>query len=161
MGESAQLRFALKNFGRISSIAQPKNLLNWGNFAQIERKSPEIFGAKLNCAGSPISGEKNNYCEWCKIKFYTVIIFLARNGRTRAVIFRLKNFGRFSFDLGEISPIQQILRLSNGRNSPKLGEIRPKFLRANLNCANSPISKKFRPKKNYCVYNLELYSWVE
>jgi hypothetical protein len=25
---------------------------------KIERNSPEIFGAKLNCAGSPISGEK-------------------------------------------------------------------------------------------------------
>jgi hypothetical protein len=62
MGESAQLRFALKNFGRISSIARPKKLLNWGNFAQIEKKSPDIFGAKLYCAGSPISGEKNNYC---------------------------------------------------------------------------------------------------
>jgi hypothetical protein len=45
-------------FGRISSIVQPKNLLIWGNFAQIERNSPEIFGAKLNCADSPISGEK-------------------------------------------------------------------------------------------------------
>jgi hypothetical protein len=45
-------------------------LLNWGNFAQIERNLPEIFGAKLNCAGSPISGEKNNYCivvAWNKI----------------------------------------------------------------------------------------------
>jgi hypothetical protein len=83
---------------------------------------------------------------------YTVIIFLARNGRTRAVKFRPENFGRISFDLGEISPIQQILRLSNGRNSPKLGEIRPKFLRANLNCANSSKSNKFRPKKNYCVF---------
>jgi hypothetical protein len=78
---------------------------------------------------------------------YTVIIFLAQNGRTRAVKFRPKNFGRISFDLGEISPIQQILRLNNGRNSPKLGEIRPKFLRANLNCADSPISNKFRTLK--------------
>jgi hypothetical protein len=49
-------------FGRISSIVQPKNLLIWGNFAYIERNSPEIFGAKLNCSDSPISGEKNNYC---------------------------------------------------------------------------------------------------
>jgi hypothetical protein len=49
-------------FGRISSIVQPKNLLIWGNFAQIERNSPKIFRAKLNCADSPISGEKNNYC---------------------------------------------------------------------------------------------------
>jgi hypothetical protein len=49
---------------------------------------------------------------------YTVIIFLARNERIRAVKFRPKNFGRISFDLGEISPIQQILRLSIGRNSP-------------------------------------------
>jgi hypothetical protein len=48
--------------GRILSIVQPKNLLIWENFAQIERNSPEIFGAKLNCADSPISGEKNNYC---------------------------------------------------------------------------------------------------
>jgi hypothetical protein len=45
---------------------------------------------------------------------HTVIIFLARNGRTRAVKFRPKNFGRISFDLGEIFPNQQILRLSNG-----------------------------------------------
>jgi hypothetical protein len=59
-GESAQLRFL--RFGRISSIVQPKNLLIWGNFAQNERNSPEIFGAKLDCADSPISGEKNNYC---------------------------------------------------------------------------------------------------
>jgi hypothetical protein len=69
---------------------------------------------------------------------YTVIIFLARNGRIRAVKFRPKNFGRNSFDLGEISPNQQILRLNNGRNSPKSAEIRPKFLRANLDCADSP-----------------------
>jgi hypothetical protein len=81
----------------------------------------------------------------------TVIIFLARTGQIRAVKFRPKNFGRISFDLGEISLIQQILRLSNGRNSPKLGDIRPKFLRANLNCVDLPISNKFRPKKNYCV----------
>jgi hypothetical protein len=66
------------------------------------------------------------------------MIFLARNGRIRAVKFRPKNFGRISFDLGEISPNQQILRLNNGRNSPKSAEIRPKFLRANLNCADSP-----------------------
>jgi hypothetical protein len=39
-------------WARISSIAQPKNLLIWA----------QIFRAKLNCAGSPISGEKNNYC---------------------------------------------------------------------------------------------------
>jgi hypothetical protein len=57
-----KFRANFSQFGRISSIAQPKNLLNWGNFAQIERHSPEIFEAKLNCAGSPISGEKNNYC---------------------------------------------------------------------------------------------------
>jgi hypothetical protein len=85
--------------------------------------------------------------ERLKSKVNTVIIFLARKGRTRAVKFRPKNFGRISFDLGEISPNQQILRLSSGQNSPKLGEIRPKFLRANLNCADSPISNKFRPKK--------------
>jgi hypothetical protein len=40
-----------------------------------------------------------------------------------------------SFDLGEISPNQQIFRLNNGRNLPKSEEIRPKFLRANLNCS--------------------------
>jgi hypothetical protein len=55
-------RANFSQFGRFSSIAQPKNLLIWGNFAQIERNSPEIFGAILNCACSPISGEKNNYC---------------------------------------------------------------------------------------------------
>jgi hypothetical protein len=70
--------------------------------------------------------------------WYTVIIFLARNGRIHAVKFRPKNFGRISFDLGEISPNQQILRLNNGRNSPNSEEIRPKYLRANLNCADSP-----------------------
>jgi hypothetical protein len=57
-----KFRVKFAQFGRILSIAQPKNFLIWGNFAQIERNSPEIFGAKLNCAGSPISGEKNNYC---------------------------------------------------------------------------------------------------
>jgi hypothetical protein len=57
-----KFRASFSQFGRISSIAQPKNLLIWGNFAQIERNSPEIFGAKLNCADSPISGEKKNYC---------------------------------------------------------------------------------------------------
>jgi hypothetical protein len=79
---------------------------------------------------------------------YTVILFLARNGRIRAVKFRPKNFGRISFDLGEISPNQQILRLNNGRISPKSAEIRPKFLRANLNCADSPGS----PEKISTVY---------
>jgi hypothetical protein len=54
-----KFRAKFSHFGRISSIAQPKNLLIWGNFAQIEKNSPEIFGAKLNCAGSPFSGEKN------------------------------------------------------------------------------------------------------
>jgi hypothetical protein len=49
-------------FGGISSISQPKNLLIWGNFTQIERNLLEIFGAKLNCADAPISAEKNNYC---------------------------------------------------------------------------------------------------
>jgi hypothetical protein len=48
--------------------------------------------------------------------FYTVIIFLARNGRIRAVKFRPKNF------------------------KPNSEKIRPKFLRANLNCADSPVS---------------------
>jgi hypothetical protein len=101
------------------------------------------------------------------LRTYTVIIFLAQNGRIRAVKFRPKNFGRISFDLGEIShikpqgevrfivlfkitllPNQQILRLNNGRNSPKSEEIRPKFLRANLNCADSPGS----PEKISTVY---------
>jgi hypothetical protein len=45
-------------FGRISSILQPKNLLFWENFAQIERNSPEMLGAKLNCADSPFGREK-------------------------------------------------------------------------------------------------------
>jgi hypothetical protein len=75
--------------------------------------------------------------------FYTVIIFLAQNGRIRA-----KNFGQISFDLGELSPNQQILRLNNGRKSPKSEKIRPKFLRANLNCADSPGS----PEKISTVY---------
>jgi hypothetical protein len=52
----------------------------------------------------------------------TVIIFLARNGRIRAVEFRPQNFGRISFDLGEISTNQQIFRLNNGRNLPKSAE---------------------------------------
>jgi hypothetical protein len=65
------------------------------------------------------------------LQYYTVIIFLARNGRTHAVKFRPKNFGRISFDLGEISPNQQILRLSNGRqierNSPEIFEGEPQL----------------------------------
>jgi hypothetical protein len=77
MGESAQLNFASKISGEFLpiranfAIVQPKNLLIWGNFAQIERNPPEIFGAKLDCADSPISGEKNNYCV---VKWPTAII---------------------------------------------------------------------------------------
>jgi hypothetical protein len=86
-----------------------------------------------------------------KTNTYTVIIFLARNGRIRAVKFRPKNFGRISFDLGEISPNQKILRPNNGQNSPKLEEIRPKFLRANFSSGDSPgspekISTLYKPK---------------
>jgi hypothetical protein len=44
---------------------------------------------------------------------------------------------------------------------PKFGEFRPKFLRANLNCADSPISNKFRPKKNYCVCTRPEYHSLE
>jgi hypothetical protein len=62
--------------------------------------------------------------------FCTVIIFLARNGRTRAVKFRPKNFGRISFDLGEIRPI---------------------FLRANLKLRGFAHFEQVSPKKNYCV----------
>jgi hypothetical protein len=35
-----------------------EELSDLGNFAQIGRNSPEIFEVKLNCADSPISGEK-------------------------------------------------------------------------------------------------------
>jgi hypothetical protein len=83
---------------------------------------------------------------------YTVIIFLAQNGRIREVKLRPKKFGRISFDLGEISPNQQILRLNN---SPKSEEIRSKFLRANLNCADLPgspenISTVYKKKTFFC-----------
>jgi hypothetical protein len=63
-------------------------------------------------------------------------------GESAQLSFAPKKFGRISFDLGEISPNQQILRLNNGRNLPKSEEIRPKFLRANLNCADSPGSRE-------------------
>jgi hypothetical protein len=53
--------------------------------------------------------------------------FLVRNGQIRAVKFRPKNFGRFFFVLGEISPNQQILRLNNGRNSPEIFEGEPQL----------------------------------
>jgi hypothetical protein len=89
-------------------------------------KNPD-FASRL-CVDEKCPGLKSD-------SSFTVIIFLAQNGRIRAVKFRLQNFGRISFDLGEISPKQQILRLQNGRNSPKSEEIRPKFFRANLNCA--------------------------
>jgi hypothetical protein len=100
MGESAQLRFALKNFGRISSIAQPKNLLNWGNFAQIERNSPESFGAKLNCAGSPISGEKNNYCA-------QVLVFSLIKSKKKLTISY-----KFCLDLCDLVRTQKFLKLA-------------------------------------------------
>jgi hypothetical protein len=91
---------------------------------------------------------KTVYLFFSALICYTVIIFFARNGRILPVKFRPKNFGWISFDLGEISPNQQILRLNNGWNSPKSEEIRPKFLRANLNCADSPGS----PEKISTVY---------
>jgi hypothetical protein len=59
-------------------------------------------------------------------------------GESAQLSFAPNNSGDFFFDLGEISPNQQILQLNNGRNSPKSEEIRPKFLRVNLNCADSP-----------------------
>jgi hypothetical protein len=97
---------------------------------------------------------------------YTVIIFLAQNGRIRTVKFRPQNFGRISFDLGEISPNQQILRLNNGRNSPKSEEIRPKFLRANLNCADSPgspekISTVYEASKNMINFSFNFNKIIE
>jgi hypothetical protein len=63
MAESAQLSFAHENFGRISSDlgeihSSAKFFPNWGNFAQIDRNSPEILRAKLNCAGE----KKLLYC---------------------------------------------------------------------------------------------------
>jgi hypothetical protein len=88
--------------------------------------------------------------ELYRILKYTVIIFLARNGRIRTVKFRPKNFGRISLDLGEIFPNQQTLRLNNGRNLPKSEEIRPKFLKVNLNCADSPGA----PEKISSVYRI-------
>jgi hypothetical protein len=77
-----KFRANFSQFGRISSIAQPKNLLIWGNIAQIERNSPEIFGAKLNCAGSPISGEENNYC-------VVVLVLLSINSNRLVDLFEL------------------------------------------------------------------------
>jgi hypothetical protein len=51
------------------------------------------------------------------IFIYTVIIFLARNGRTRAGKFRPKNFGRISFDSGVFLSIRaNFFRF--GRNFP-------------------------------------------
>jgi hypothetical protein len=62
-GESAQLSFASKFVGeflliRANFVQCPaKNLLIWGNFAQIGKTRPNIFGAKFNCAESPISNK--------------------------------------------------------------------------------------------------------
>jgi hypothetical protein len=67
-GKFTQLRFTLKNFGRISS--------DLGEFRPLfsqricEKSSPEIFEVKLNCADSPISGEKNNNCVLHTLKLY-------------------------------------------------------------------------------------------
>jgi hypothetical protein len=47
---------------------------------------------------------------------------------------------KISFDLGEISPNQQILRLNDGRNSPEIFEGEPqlrgfaRFARKNIYC---------------------------
>jgi hypothetical protein len=57
--------------------------------------------------------------------------------------------------MGEISPKQQIIRLQNGRNSPKSEEIRPKFLRAILNCADSPVLGEKNDKKSTVHQNLK------
>jgi hypothetical protein len=76
---------------------------------------------------------------------YTVDIFSGEPGESAQLRFALKIFGQISFDLGEISPNQQILRLKNGRNSPNSEEIGAK-----LNCADLPILGE---KNNYCVKN--------
>jgi hypothetical protein len=79
---------------------------------------------------------------------YTVIIFLAGNG------------------MGEIFPNQQILRLNNGRNSPKSEEIRPKFWGRTSTARIRPV----RPKKyllctvvKFSVENVDMASkghWI-
>jgi hypothetical protein len=61
---------------------------------------------------------------------YTVIIFLARNGRTRAVKFRPKNFGRISFDFPNSanSSAEQWTEFAQiGRNSPEIFEGEPQL----------------------------------
>jgi hypothetical protein len=101
-----------------------------------------------------------NWAKVPKFQSYTVIIFLARNGRIRAVKFRRfrpKNFGRISFDLGKIFPNQQILRLNNGRNSPKSEKIRPKFSRRNLTVRIRPFRTIFAQKK-ITVYSFSISS---
>jgi hypothetical protein len=85
------------------------------------------------------------------LNYYTVIIFLARNGRTRAVKFRPKISGDFFSIWAKFPQFSKFFGWAMDEIRPKLGEIRQIFLRANLNCADSPISNKFRKKNNYCV----------
>jgi hypothetical protein len=59
-------------------------------------------------------------------------------GESAQLSFAPKISGEFFSIWAKFPKKQQILRLNNGRNSPKSEEIHPKFLRANLNCADSP-----------------------
>jgi hypothetical protein len=74
-------------------------------------------------------------------RLYTVIIFLARNGRIRAY------FWRISSDSGEVPPNQQMLRLKNRRNSPKSEEIRLNRKKFAQIGRNLPKSEEIRPNR--------------
>jgi hypothetical protein len=67
-GESAQLRSPSKISGEFLPIwanfvhCSAEEFADLGKFRPNPRNLPEIFEGDLNCADSPISGEKNNYC---------------------------------------------------------------------------------------------------
>jgi hypothetical protein len=78
---------------------------------------------------------------------YTVIIFLARNGRTHAVKFRPKNFFRLgrNFPKSANSSAEQWTKFAQiGRNSPEIFEGEPQL-------RGFAHFEQVSPKKNYCV----------
>jgi hypothetical protein len=73
--------------------------------------------------------------------------------------FSLENVNYLFLDFGEFRPMFNQKCAKFGGNSPKSAKFRPKFFGAKYNCADSPISNKFHPKK-ITVYQI-LFRKVE
>jgi hypothetical protein len=109
-------------------------LLRWDANA-----NSQPFGSKIN-ASTRWAIETGIFVQKSKSIDYTVIINLARNGRTRAVKFRPKNFPKSANSSAE----QWTKFAQIGRVSPEIFEGEPQL-------RGFAHFEQVSPKKNYCV----------